>query len=946
MHKIKAAHNGLSIPGLIASGIIGFVIGAVIGEAEGAAICTVFSILFYCIRNLVVRTRTLEHELIKIRSDYAGQIQKETKTAESPQPDRDSTEEDNILSDLDIPDDEMVIDNPTEPGKQEQDTPTLDIPDIPTDVLAAMAREDNIDRTRVKAEQKPEHTTTNESSTGDRVTEFIKNFFTQGNVVVKVGVIVLFFGFGFLLKYASDHRMLPIELRLCFAALSGIALLIAGYRLRIKHRGYSRVIQGAGIGILYLTVFGAAKMYTLLPMNLAFIIMVGLVAFSGIIAVLQDAKSLAVFGIVGGFLAPVLMSTGTGSHVALFSYYALLNMGIFTIAWFKSWRLLNWLGFIFTFVIGSLWGYKYYQPEYFSTTEPFLILHFIFYSVISTLFAFKQPVKLKGYIDGTLVFGLPVITFGLQTALVKDFQFGMAFSALVFGGYYVLLCLIIWKQKAEGMKMLAESFLSLGIILLSLAIPFAFDSDWTSGIWAMEGAAILWIGIKQKRVLARLFGLLLQIAAALSFLHTVSGPVNDMPIVNGICLSCIFISIAGFLTNYFLNIYGWSEPVDNNTNKKVFLIPVIWALLWWFGGGIFEILNHADHSYWLQAIIGFISVSCLVMSLLSSKLEWQHIFYPAAILPFLLFALLVLILTTEMIQHPFKDYYWISFCAGILVSYVTIVQNRTFFSEKLTRLSHSFIFYTILVLITWETSWQIKEVTPFKSVWSAITWGVIPGIFALLMTKEKPLCFKQVRSFQNSITDDGLLPVIIWLGLWTLFMFGSNPGNPDPLPYLPVINPLSLSLFFSILMITRWTIDLMKNNNEQIQKTAQTIQYLCAILAFLWLNTIIARCLHHWVGVRYNLDSMIGSVYFQASISILWTIVALGSMVFASKKILRHVWFAGACLLGIVVFKLFLIDLAKIGTIARIVSFLVVGGLMLVIGYFSPLPPRQKEINA
>ncbi|MFX5793580.1 DUF2339 domain-containing protein, partial [Acinetobacter baumannii] len=85
----------------------------------------------------------------------------------------------------------------------------------------------------------------------------------------------------------------------------------------------------------------------------------------------QDAAVLAFMGSAGGFLAPVLVSSGGGSHVALFSYYALLNAGIFAIAWFKAWRALNLLGFSFTFVIGSIWGATAYAPEHFASTEAF-----------------------------------------------------------------------------------------------------------------------------------------------------------------------------------------------------------------------------------------------------------------------------------------------------------------------------------------------------------------------------------------------------------------------------------------------------------------------------------------------------------------------------------------------------------------------------------------------
>ena len=79
----------------------------------------------------------------------------------------------------------------------------------------------------------------------------------------------------------------------------------------------------------------------------------------------------------------------------------------------------------------------------------------------------------------------------------------------------------------------------------------------------------------------------------------------------------------------------------------------------------------------------------------------------------------------------------------------------------------------------------------------------------------------------------------------------------------------------------------------------------------------------------------------QASFSILWTLLAVTSMVLASRRALRSLWVVGAALMGAVVAKLFLVDLSGIGTVERIVSFIGVGLLMLVVGYLSPVPPRE-----
>src|SRR5690606_27340859 len=111
------------------------------------------------------------------------------------------------------------------------------------------------------------------------------------------------------------------------------ALLIVGWRLRGKRPAYAQLLQGGGIAGLYLTVFAAFKLYQLLPTGLAFALMLAIVLAAAVLAVGQNALSLAVIGTAGGFLTPILLSTGSGNHIALFTYYAILNVGVLAIAW-------------------------------------------------------------------------------------------------------------------------------------------------------------------------------------------------------------------------------------------------------------------------------------------------------------------------------------------------------------------------------------------------------------------------------------------------------------------------------------------------------------------------------------------------------------------------------------------------------------------------------------
>ncbi|MFT7461172.1 MAG: putative membrane protein, partial [Planctomycetota bacterium] len=309
----------------------------------------------------------------------------------------------------------------------------------------------------------------------DKAIEFVRHFFTTGNVVVKMGIIILFFGVGFLIRYAVERQVLPIELRLIGIGIGAIVMLILGWRLRHNRTGYALVLQGGAVGIMYITIFATAKTFHLINPAVALVMMIFLVTFSAVLAYVQDSRSLAIFGSAGGFIAPILTSTGSGSHVMLFSYYALLNAGIFGMAWVKAWRSLNWVGFVFTFVIGAAWGIKYYQPQFFNSTEPFLILFFLFYLGIAVLFAHRQPPQLKGLVDGTLVFGVPLVAFTLQAALVGDFEFGRALSALGMAAIYIGLAKILWHKQVEGMRLLTESCVGLRVLLAPRAKPKALD---------------------------------------------------------------------------------------------------------------------------------------------------------------------------------------------------------------------------------------------------------------------------------------------------------------------------------------------------------------------------------------------------------------------------------------------------------------------------------------
>jgi uncharacterized membrane protein len=118
---------------------------------------------------------------------------------------------------------------------------------------------------------------------------------------------------------------------------------------------------------------------------------------------------------------------------------------------------------------------------------------------------------------------------------------------------------------------------------------------------------------------------------------------------------------------------------------------------------------------------------------------------------------------------------------------------------------------------------------------------------------------------------------------------------------------------------------------------------MIGLLLFVWLNVVVLRAISHGDNIAYTKEALWQAANVQMALSILWALCALLLMHIARKLSSRNFWFCGAALLVLVVLKLFLKDLTDSGTLTRIMSFLVVGGIMLCIGYIAPLPAKDDS---
>ena len=771
------------------------------------------------------------------------------------------------------------------------------------------------------------------------VMRVVREYFTGGNTLVRVGVIILFIGVAFLVRYVAQRVTVAIEFRLMAVAIGAVVLLVLGWRLRKKRAAYALALQGGAVAILYLTVFASLRLYSLLPAVAAFGLLAAIAGLSAALAILQSSMAVAILGVAGGFLAPILASTGQGSHVVLFSYYAVLNAGIFLIAWFRAWRPLNVVGFVFTFAIATAWGVLRYRSDLFASTEPFLILFFLFYLAIAVLYAFRQAPDLKGYVDGTLIFGTPVFAFGLQSGLLHDRRYALAFSALALSALYITLAWVLLRKRRDTLRLLVESLLALGVAFLTLAIPLALDGHWSAASWALEGAALVWIGCRQDRKLPRVSGALLQIGAGVMFWSDVHGSVNELLILNSSYLGGVLISAATVFSS--VQFQRHKKPLADYERAAAPLLFFL-GVVGWSIAGITEIDGNLHPDYEPAAILVYLTATALISSELCRRLDFGIARIPAlALLPAMIAAFLYSATTAT---HPMVNGGYVSWPLAFAAFYWLCRRHEGAGGTPLANVLHVGALWLFTSLLGWEAAWDIDRAVAGGGSWPAIGWVLVPAIVLLSLPKLGESVAWPFRAHRAAYVALGGAGIAAFIVLWSIFTNCTEPGDSAPLPYVPLLNPFDIAEGFALLALVHYATHVRKVGFALFADIDERKWlYLLAVVVFVWANAALLRTLHHWADVPFALEGMLRSTLVETSLSIFWTVLALTAMLFATRRAKRMVWLVGGVLLVIVVAKLFLVDLSRVGTVGRIVSFVGVGVLMLIVGYFSPLPPAKTE---
>lgn len=762
-------------------------------------------------------------------------------------------------------------------------------------------------------------------------------WFSGGNSIVRVGVLVLLIGMVLFLRLLHETVNMPIEVWLSIIVLAALALTGLGLRLRHSRRGYALSLQGTGLAILYLTLFSAYYLYAMIPSQPTFLLLAILASVTALLSLRQDALPLAVMGFGGAFLAPILTSTEHGQVVLLFSYYLLLNIAVAWIAHQRTWKVLNLLAAVTTFGMASAWGWQSLDTSIRWPMECLLIAHVILYVFIvvrySQLLAqqpitapISQPTVSILSIDSGLLFGVPLVAFGLQAGLLQDVPYALAISSAALATLY--LGLAYWlKKQSLALPLLWEGLLALGLGFLALILPLALNAQWTSTGWLVQGVALVWVGTRHTRIWQVSFGVGLQLLSLLILGWLwLTDPHQSLWLELLIAVATLVLSAA------LLRQPTQTDAVD-------LTIPTTSAPLRL--GSLFLII--------VSGIVGV----CLLQDRWSAMMQiWTlPTFSIQIILDLLLLAALGLILSTRIFWHEMRAVIQrVSLMIGVLlVGVIFWLDTATQSLNQMAFLVASVAWLSMQLLI-WHHLVQRDTQCPPRgdqavglgillfllSLWSVEFYPnaaavVLLPILLMLFVTHYSTRLPNWLQLQRSLQD--LYPLIaLSFGGWILWANISSSGQFWPLPYFPLLNLLDGCLIAVIFWLYR------------SMPPSQAIQGLPAGkialggLAFWSLSGVVVRSLHQWLETPLWPEAW-SSDTVQTSLTIVWSSSALLITMLASRQAWRALWWIGLGLLAMVIAKLLLVDLSNLSAMARVISFIGAGGVMLVIGYVAPLPP-------
>lgn len=302
----------------------------------------------------------------------------------------------------------------------------------------------------------------------------------------RVAVVTLIFGVGFLFKYAVDSQWIGPAMRVALGIAAATISLFLGEWISLRgQKTFARGLTGLGLALLYLSFYAGFSFYHLLPQTTAFLLMCLTTAAAAMLALHYDSQAVALLGLAGGYLTPVLLSTGENHMWVLAAYTSMLNFGALAIARMKRWPAMEYLAWPATAVLFLGWAAQWLDDESRLAAWGWLSLSFALFFVASV----------AGPELWLLALNTGAYFAGTYRLLDHQYHGSMGAFTLALAVPHALLAKVVWNNN----RRLAELAAAISAVLVTLAIPIQFVGFHITMLWSLEAAALAWVGARFER---------------------------------------------------------------------------------------------------------------------------------------------------------------------------------------------------------------------------------------------------------------------------------------------------------------------------------------------------------------------------------------------------------------------------------------------------------------
>jgi hypothetical protein len=419
----------------------------------------------------------------------------------------------------------------------------------------------------------------------------------------------------------------------------------------------------------------------------------------------------------------------------LFSYYSIIGLAVLAIAFKKYWRYLNRVSFIFTFAVLGYWCVERSIPEQFIYLEIFLVGFFLIFTAVNILASLRQTDY--AIIENAYALTLSFTYITLQMITAQLYQYGQAIASLTLGIFYIALSSWLLKRYKKQLKQLVQLYLALGIVFVNFALPFALEGDWTAGIWAVEGAALVVLGVHQSNRLFQYFGTTLTLLAmCLGF--DMQQAADAIFFINNVWLVRIMAAVS-----LIVGACAYNKRVSGKLvtaySALAYLSLGMGLLLWYanFWQELWRLERHAASTWLLLPMLALAlaSLSALVFNYIACKVRWPHLRWIAAT-PLAVALCLTLfggISYYYMSQHSIFYPHTLSLWYGGLIGWIPFLTSSVVFirqyylkgkalPEKLSAVLATAFIFVLAILISTNIAYLIGITMPAIVSTALILW--------------------------------------------------------------------------------------------------------------------------------------------------------------------------------------------------------------------------------